>query len=73
MNQSKILLGTKDAQSAFRFSKESFAMSADRRLNGMNDSALSWMMNDPYCVVAMAVVVIGGCIALAVDCWRNWH
>ena len=40
---------------------------------GMSESALSWMMNDPYCVVAMTVVVIGGCIALAVDCWRKWH
>ena len=39
----------------------------------MTGSALSRMMNDPYCVVAMAVVVIGGCIALAVDWWRKWH
>ena len=40
---------------------------------GMSDSALTWMMNDPYCVVAMVVIVISGCIALAVDCWRKWH
>lgn len=39
----------------------------------MTDSALTWMMNDPYCIASMAVVVIGGCIALAVDCWRKWH
>lgn len=38
----------------------------------MPDNALTWMMNDPYCIVAMAVV-ISGCIVLAVDCWRKWH
>ncbi len=40
---------------------------------GMPDSALTLMMNDPYCIVCMAVVVISGCIALAIDCWRKWH
>lgn len=39
----------------------------------MPDNALAWMMNDLHCIVAMAVVAIGGCIALAVDCWREWN
>ena len=38
----------------------------------MPGSALTQMMNDPYCIVAMAVVVISGFIALAVDCWRKY-
>jgi len=39
----------------------------------MPGDALAWIMNDPYCIIAMAVVAISGCIALAVDCWRKWH
>jgi len=37
----------------------------------MLDIILAWMMNYQYYIVAMAVVVIGGCIALAIDCLRK--
>lgn len=39
----------------------------------MEDSALIWMMNNPYCVTAIVLVVFCGIIALVVDCWQKWR
>ena len=39
----------------------------------MEDSALTWMVNNPYCVTAIALVGFGWVIAIAVDCWQKWH
>ena len=39
----------------------------------MEDSAITWAANNPYCIGAIALLIIGGGIMLAIDCWQKWH
>lgn len=39
----------------------------------MEDSAIAWVANNPYCIAAIAIVEFGGLIMLAIDCWQKWR
>lgn len=39
----------------------------------MKDSAVTWIANNPYCIAAIDLVIFGGLIMLAIDCWQKWH
>lgn len=39
----------------------------------MDESALTWAMNNPYCIALLGIVIIVGCVAVAIDCWKKWH
>lgn len=39
----------------------------------MNESAITWAANNPYCIAAIALVIIGGYIMLAIDCYKKWR
>ena len=37
----------------------------------MEYDAITWVANNPYCIMAIGVIIIGGFIAFAIDCWRK--
>ena len=39
----------------------------------MEDNAITWVANNPYCIAAIALVGLGGLIMLVVDCWQKWR
>ena len=36
------------------------------------ESGFDFVANNPYCIAAIALLIIIGCIALAIDCWQKW-
>lgn len=38
----------------------------------LNMEGFEFVANDPYCIAAIGIVIIGGCIALLIDCWQKW-
>ena len=38
----------------------------------MEYDAITWVANNPYCIAAIAILIFGGGIMLAIDCWHKW-
>lgn len=39
----------------------------------MDNNVITWVANNIYCVATIVLVVFGGLIVLAIDCWQKWH